>query len=162
MDRVKIINELENYFSIHELVDKQVFETFGATAWQFFDTDTLHVLLVIREGLGKSIHINNWKWNGNYQERGLRTNVGTICKRATNRGKLYLSGHVLGKAFDFKVDGMKSEDVRHWIDDNQNLFDDNVKIRLEHIKLSTGRPITWVHFDTKFLDKNPKIYWFNV
>jgi len=160
MTRIEIIDKLQNYFGIYELVDRQVFETFGATSWQFFDTDTLHTLLVIREGLGKPIHINNWKWNGNYQERGLRTNVGTISRRATNRGKMYLSGHVLGKAFDFKVEGMKSEDVRHWIEDNQELLP--TKIRLEHIKLKTGRPITWVHFDTKFLDKNPKVYWFNV
>lgn len=160
MTRNEIIDKLSNYFGVYELVDKQVFETFGETAWQFFDTEALHTLLVIREGINKPIDINNWKWGGNYQERGLRTNVGNISKRATNRGKLYLSGHVLGKAFDFKIKGMKSEDVRFWIDDNQDLLP--CKIRLEHIKLKTGNPISWVHFDVKQLQKNPKVYWFNV
>lgn len=160
MTRVQIIDGLQKYFGIYELVDKQVFETFGETAWQFFDTDTLHTLLVIREGIGKPIDINNWKWNGQYQERGLRTNVGRISKKKTALNRLYLSGHVLGKAFDFKIKGMVSEDIRTWIKDNADLLP--VKIRLEHIKLSTGKPITWVHFDTKFLDKNPKVYFFNI
>lgn len=160
MTRPEIIDGLQKYFGIYELVDKHVFNTFGETSWQFFDTDTLHVLLVIREGIGKPIDINNWKWNGQYQERGLRTNIGAITKKKTLQGRLYLSGHLLGKAFDFKIQGMKSDDVRTWIVDNQDIMP--CKVRLENMKLSTGKTISWVHFDTKFLDKNPKIYLFNV
>lgn len=162
MTRKEIIDGLSKYFGIYELVDKQVYETFGETAWQFLETEALHVLLVIRVGIGKPIDVNNWKWGGGYQERGLRTNVGSISSEKTRQGRLYLSGHVLGNAFDFKIQGMKSDDVRQWIVDNQDLFDDDVKIRLENIKLSTGKTISWVHFDTKYLDRNPKIYLFNV
>jgi len=160
MTRVEIIDGLQKYFGIFELVDKKVYNTFGETSWQFFDTDTLHVLLVIREGIGKPIDINNWKWNGQYQERGLRTNIGYITKKKTLKGKLYLSGHVLGKAFDFKIQGMNSDDVRKWIVDHQDIIP--CKVRLENMKLSTGKTISWVHVDTKFLDKNPKVYLFNI
>ena len=160
MTRPEIIDNLANYFGVYELVDKQTYDKFGEGSWQFFDTDTLHVLLIIREGIGKPIDINNWYWGGAYDERGLRTNVCDIVSKKTRANRLYLSGHVLGKAIDFKVKGMESEDVRHWIQDNEDLFP--CKIRLEWKKLSTGKPISWVHYDTKFLDKNPKIYWFNV
>ena len=160
MTRVEIIDGLVNYFGIYELVDEQTYNRFGEEAWQFFDTDTLHVLLIIREGIDKPIDINNWKWGGVYDERGLRTNVCDIVSRKTRANKLYLSGHVLGKAIDFKVKGMKSEDVRHWIQDNEDLFP--CKIRLEHIKTKTGNPISWVHYDTKHISDKPKIYWFNV
>lgn len=160
MTRIEIIEDLSKYFAIYELVDKLTYERFGNSAWQFFNTDTLHVLLIIREGIGKPIAINDWFWGGQYDERGLRTNLCPIVIAKTKANKLYLSGHVLGNAIDFKIKGMDSEVVRNWIIKNQSLFP--CKIRLEHIALATGKPITWVHFDTKFEDVNPKIYLFNV
>jgi hypothetical protein len=160
MTRVEIINRVSKYFAIYELVDKQTYERFGERSWQFFDTDTLHCLLLIREGINKPIDVNNWFWDGLYDERGLRTNLCEIVKSKTNANKLYLSGHVMGKAIDFKISGMDSEDVRKWIIDNEDIFP--CKLRLEHKKLSTGKPISWVHFDTYQLDSNAKIYLFNV
>ena len=44
-------------------------------------------------------------------------NLCSIVQAKTRKEILYLSGHVLGKAFDFKVKGMDSEDVRKWIID---------------------------------------------
>ena len=114
----------------------------------------------MRIGIGKQFYINNWFWGGQYSERGLRTNLGAICKGKTMNNRLYLSGHVLGKAFDFKVKGMDSEDVRKWIQAHESKLP--CKIRLEHIMNSTGKPITWVHFDTKWETKNPQVYLFNV
>lgn len=160
MTRKEIIKGLKKYFATHEVVDKLTLDRFGDEAWQFFDTDTLHTLLVLREGINKPFDINNWYWNGQYDERGLRTNICDIVKRKTLKGSLYLSGHVLGKAFDFKVKGMDSEDVRNWI--KAHADDLPCKIRLEHIMLSTGKPISWCHFDTKYKEKNPKVYFFNV
>lgn len=160
MTRKEIIEGLKKYFAAHELVDKQTHDRFGDESWQFFDTDTLHTLLVLREGINKPFDINNWFWGGQYSERGLRTNLGSICKGKTLSNRLYLSGHVLGKAFDFKVKGMDSEDVRNWIKANESILP--CKIRLEHIMNSTGKPITWVHFDTKYIESKPKVYFFNV
>jgi len=160
MKRSEIIEGLKKYFAAHELVDKQTYTAFGDESWQFFDTDTLHTLLVLREGIDKPFDINNWFWGGNYDERGLRTNLSDIVKGKNKKNSLYLSGHVLGKAFDFKVKGMDSEDVRKWIQAHESKLP--CKIRLEHIMNSTGKPITWVHFDTKWETKNPTVYLFNV
>ena len=153
MNRNEIISDLEQYFHKFELVDVPTFNKYGARSWQFFDTNILHVLLIIRQGIGKPIIVNDWKDGGIYEERGLRTNIGQICKNKTQLGKLYLSGHVLGKAFDFKVKGMDSSDVRKWIFDNKDLMP--CKVRLEN-------NVSWVHIDTKYLRGNPKIYIFDV
>jgi len=160
MTRQEIITGLKNYFCIEELVDKLVFDKYGEKAWMFFDTDLLHTIWIIRKHLDKSITINNWKWGGKFDERGLRYNLNYIVKQKTIAGKMYLSMHLFGKAIDFDVEGMTAEEVRDWIVDNSNLF--RCKIRLEWKYSKTGKPITWVHLDTRAEDKNPKVYRFNI
>ena len=102
MNRFEIISRLKRYFKIYELVDKPTYEKYKEDAWQFFDTDTLHCLLIIREGINDSCVINDWFWGGKFSQSGLRTNLGSIFKRYFLKLILYLSGHVLGKAFDLK------------------------------------------------------------
>lgn len=153
MNRDQIIEKLQHYFKIYELVDSRTYDTYGDDAWQFFETNILHVMLIIREGINKPIIVNTWITGGIYDERGLRTNLCEIVVDKTNDNKLYLSGHVLGVAIDFKVKGISSDDVRQWIVDNQDLFP--CKVRLEN-------NVTWVHIDTKYLKRNPKIYLFDV
>lgn len=163
MKREYVLNRIKKYFSAYELVDEATYRKFGESSWQFFETNTLHVLLLIREGIGKPMIVNNWKWQKGgtiFDERGLRTNISSIVKGKTDRGILYLSGHVLGNAIDFHINGMESEKVRDWIVENESIFP--CKIRLEHINTRTGKPINWVHFDTKHEEDNPKIYLFNV
>lgn len=160
MNRQIIEQRLRQYFQFHELVDKQTYETFGDNSWQFFDTDTLHSLLILREGINLPFEVNDWYWGGRYDERGLRTNICDIVYKKTIKKRLYLSGHVLGKAFDFKVKGMNSDDVRQWAVDNGDLFP--CKLRFENINSATGKTITWVHFDTKYIESKPKIYLFNI
>lgn len=160
MTRETIIAELKDDFIIQELVDEVTYTNFGDDSWQFFDTDTLHTLLVLRKGINLPFEINNWYWGGVYDERGLRTNISEIVYGKTIKKKLYLSGHVLGKAFDFKVKGMSSDDVRQWAVDNADLFP--CKVRFENINSATGKSISWVHFDTKSIDSNTKIYLFNI
>jgi hypothetical protein len=158
LKRSEIIAGLKNYFAAHEVVDKQTYNKFRDESWQFFDTETLHTLLVLREGIDKPFDINNWFWGGSYDERGLRTNLSDIVKGKNRKNILYLSGHVLGKAFDFKVRGMDSEDVRNWIVAHSDEMP--CKIRLEHHL--NGKPISWVHFDTKWETKNPHVYLFDI
>lgn len=158
MNRNEIISDLEQYFEKYELVDVLTYNKYGEKSWQFFDTNILYVLLLIRTGINRQITVNNWKWGGIYQERGLRTNLSKITRGKTKDNQLYLSAHIMAKAFDFKVKDMDSEDVRMWIVKNQSIFP--CKIRLEHKK--NGIPITWVHIDTKYLSSNPKVYLFDV
>ncbi len=109
--------------------------------------------MIIRENLGREIYVNNWDSGGEFDERGLRSNVQEILKGKTLKGLLYLSGHILGKAVDFDVKGMKAEEVRQWIVDNAELF--TFKIRLE-------AGVNWVHIDVFYEEENPKIYLFEV
>lgn len=164
MTREEILNSIQTYFDIYELVDKTVYEQYGDRAWKFIDTDLLHVMLVIRVGIGKPIYANNWKTAKPtdiiFDERGLRTNICDIVMDKTNKGMLYLSGHVHGKALDFDVSGMDPEEVRKWILQYEDLLP--CKVRLEHINTKTGKPITWVHLDTIWEAHNPKIYMFNI
>ena len=152
--RKDIIKNLKSYFAIKELVDNEVFALYGEEAWQFFTTDILETLLFIREGLAKPITINN---GTNFTQRGLRTNQSPLVKTKT---KIYLSAHILGRAFDLDVAGMGAEEVRSWLFDNKDKLPH--PIRLEHINSKTKQPITWVHIDTIDNNKGQKVYFFNV
>ena len=120
------MSNIKDYFKIEELVDKTVFEKYGETAWKFIDKDLLACLLVVREGIGFPMTINNWKWGGTFSQRGLRHNMSELVKKKT---KLYLSAHIFGKAVDFDVQGMDAVEVRKWIVANADKFP--CKIRLE-------------------------------
>ncbi len=148
-----ILRRIKRYFKIYELVGKETYEVHGERAWRFLDTRLLRALLIVREGLGKGIIANNWHGGGRFDERGLRTNVQGIFKGYFKKKKLYLSAHVMGKAVDFDVIGMKAEAVREWIVMNQGRFP--FKIRLEN-------NVNWVHIDVIHEDKNPKVYLFDV
>ena len=146
---------IKEYFCIEELVDKAVFDKYGNSAWKFLDETILETLLVIREGLGKPISVNNWKYGGKFSQRGLRHNMSSLVK---NKKRIYLSAHIFGKAFDFGVTGMSAVDVRKWIVENEDLFP--FKIRLE--RNMNGKPISWVHVDTMSDESKPKVYQFDV
>tara|TARA_R110002020_G_scaffold328548_4_gene544480 strand:- start:48 stop:524 length:477 start_codon:yes stop_codon:yes gene_type:complete len=158
MSRYEIIKKVKQYFTIQELVGRETFAKHGQRSFKFLSTDILETLLILREATGKKITINSWKWGGTFSQRGLRSNVQGIFKSKTNNGRLYLSGHVLGKAFDLDVEGMTAPEVRTWIKANQQLFPH--KIRLERNKGS--EPINWVHIDTMNEEHNPHIYEFDV
>jgi hypothetical protein len=164
MNRDCIISELKNYFDVREFVDPRTYKKHGEGSWQFLNTDLLNVVLFARKGIDKPFTANNWHYakQGNviYTQRGIRTNVCQIVKKKTKKDILYLSGHPLGMALDFKVKGMPSDDVRQWFVDNAD--DLPCKIRLENRVLKTGKTITWVHLDVKHLSRNPKVYLFNI
>jgi hypothetical protein len=151
MDRKEILKRIKEYFGLHELVGNKVLKKYGADAWQFLETDALHCLLVVRRGLEKPIMVNTPRM----QQRGLRHNKSAMVIKKKG---IYLSPHCLGKAFDFNVKGMKSEQVRRWIIENAVLFP--CKIRLEHKK--KGKSISWVHLDTYYKENNVKVYLFDV
>lgn len=132
------------YFKAYELVDKEVYDKFGEDSLRFFDTRLLETLDWIREELGLPIYINNWKnWKGGifFDERGLRHNRSDLVKP---KKRIYLSGHVLGKAADFDVKGMTAQEVRDWLELN--------KERLPYpIRIEVG--VNWVHIDVATLGK---------
>ncbi len=154
----EIYSEVAKFFDIKELVSPLVHKIHGERAWKFLCPRALETLLIIRINIDKSITVNDWAWGGKFTQRGLRSNLGYIFLKMFKRGKLYLSAHVLGRAFDFDVKGMTAIEVRQWIVDNEKLFPH--KLRLEW-KMK-GKEIRWVHLDLIWEKKNPHIYKFNV
>jgi hypothetical protein len=149
------MKKITDYFCIEELVDKMVFDKYGQAAIKFIDKDILACLLVIREGIGFPMTVNNWKWGGRFSQRGLRHNMSALVK---NKKRVYLSAHIFGKAFDFDVQGMTAVEVRKWIVENADLFP--CKVRLE--RNMNEKPISWVHIDTMSDGSKPKVYQFDV
>ena len=147
----EILNGVKKYFAIHEFVGRYAFKKYNEGAWKFLDFRLLWALYIIRTNLNRKITINNWFWGGQFSQRGLRSNLQQIFSGYFKRLKLYLSGHVMGKAIDFDVEGMTASEVRLWIIENEHLFPFN--IRLE-------RGVSWVHLDVFYDSSKPKIYVF--
>lgn len=144
MTREEILKEIKLYFSLDELVCDHVLSRFGERAWDFLDTDALHVLLVLRRDIFKRpIYINS----KTAHQRGLRCN---LCQLVKEKKVPYMSPHPQGKAYDLTIPGLKAEAARQKIKENAELLP--VPIRLE-------KNVSWVHFDTRNYT-NQKVYEF--
>ena len=144
MEKRDVITALKDFFEIEELVCRDVYSRFGEKAWQFFDRDTLHCLLITRRDvLQTPMTINNWaKWNSgepSYDERGLRCNLCELTFTKTIKQQLYMSAHCNGAGFDFTTKRLSAEECRRIIKENIHLSP--CRIRLE-------KGVSWVHLDT--------------
>lgn len=133
MNRNAIINSLKSYFSVEELVCDHTYKKWGEASWQFLDTNFLHCLLIIR----RDILQKPMSCNGNaIKQRGLRCN---LCPIVKEKGTVYLSSHILGKAGDFTISGMSAEEARQKIKDSASMLPCNVRIE---------GGVSWLHIDT--------------
>ena len=154
----EIYKEIKFYFSAKEFVGRRVYKKYGERSWKFICPRLLHTILVIRIAADAAMTINNWASGGKFSQRGLRSNLSQIFYRMFQRKKLYLSGHVLGRAVDFDIKGMTAPEVRQWLKGMHKELP--YKIRLEN-KMN-GKQINWVHLDMIWEEKNPKVYLFNI
>lgn len=131
------------YFGIKELVSPIVYEKWGGQAWMFFDPLILMDADIIRETWGRAIIINNWASGGTLKQCGLRSNLDQIVKDKTKANSLYLSGHVLGCAFDFH-DSLGDNSKLH-----SHIHNLGAHKKLKRIKRleSFSKTPTWVHGD---------------
>lgn len=137
MTRNELISKLKKNFDIRELVCPHCYKKFGEGSWQFLSTELLSTLYKLRyEIFQQPIIINNWHKGGKYDERGLRCNM---CSIVNGKKSVYLSAHCLGKAIDFNVGKLKSEEVFPVIKYNAHRFD--YPIRVE--RGTNG----WTHID---------------
>ena len=133
MSRSETITALKQYFKVKELVCPHTYQRYGENAWQFLSTCYLETLLVVREQiLAAPMYCNT----SNLNQRGLRCN---LCPIVSNKQSLYLSAHILGKAGDFTVRGLTTEEARNKIIQNAHLLP--YPIRME-------KNVTWLHIDT--------------
>lgn len=144
--RSEIIKELHKYFQISELVCEHTHSKWGERAWQFLDTDYLHVLLVLRRDILQVPMTCN---HDGANQRGLRCNM---CEIVKEKDRNYLSSHVLGKAGDFTCKGLTAQQARERIKANAHLLPCN--IRLED-------KVSWLHFDVlPQFGMTDKVYFF--
>ena len=132
LDREQIIRDLHKYFQIRELVCEHTHSKWGERAWQFLDTNYLACLLVIRRDILQLPMTCN---HDGASQRGLRCNR---CELVRDKGSVYLSSHVLGKAGDFTVQGITAQEARSRIRNMAHLLP--CPIRMEG-------GVSWLHFD---------------
>ena len=138
MTRNQLISKLKQNFDIKELVCPHCYNKFKENAWQFLSTELLSILYTLRYIIfNKPITINNWHKSGQFSQRGLRCNV---CELVKGKNVIYLSAHLLGKAIDFNVQGLTSDEVNQTIRNNTDKFE--YPIRLE------SNTDGWSHIDT--------------
>ena len=138
---------ISKYFKIQELVSKSVYDKYGDKCWEFINPKIITFLDRLRKDLDKPITVNNWVWGGTLEQRGLRTNLDELVKDKTEKGTLYISQHILGKAVDFNVKDLSSEEVYKEILKNKNKF--YLISRIENIDSTPN----WVHIDCANTDK---------
>lgn len=147
MERTEILDEIKHFFDVDELVCNHTLARHSNKSWNFLDTMYLWCLLVIRRDiLRKPMYCNNHS-AGQYQ-RGLRCNM---CQLVKDKNRVYLSGHIFGKAGDFTVVGMTAEEAREKIKEFQHLLP--CPIRLEE-------GVSWLHFDVMPNDDGVKVFEF--
>jgi hypothetical protein len=137
-------------FRLFEFVCPEVYNKFGDMAWQFFDEKVVITLDWVRRTLNKPIIVNTWHEGGEFDERGLRCIQCKIVRDKCMQGQVYVSPHILGKAFDFDVQGMDAAEVRVWLAANKDKIP--YAIRLEN-------NVNWVHLDCE--DTGVKVQIFN-
>ena len=148
-----------NNFKEYEFVGEESYELHGDKCIQEMDKellvfiDALHPALSDHFGQKVSIIINDWKWGGRFDDRGLRNPCYYGSMEAFDSSR---SMHKYGSALDFDVyvDGKRIDPnvIRGWI--------------INHRDLPWVYPITfieegvnWVHVDTRPTDNNLLIVW---
>lgn len=144
MKRSELIGKVRKYFSIDELVCEHTLERFGDGAWKFISTPALETLLVLRTKILKVPMTINTQ---TAHQRGLRCN---ICPLVKEKKTQYLSGHVLGCAFDVLCKDMTAAQMRSLIVQNKDLLPYS-------IRMEAG--VSWLHFDL-LTDSDDKITFF--
>lgn len=137
--------------SVKEVVCPHMFEKYGDNAIKFLDRDLIAVLDIIRNKILKCPIVIN---NGTWKQRGFRCNICQLVADKTKAGKMYLSGHNLGKACDFSCSKYTVVQIHEMIKKNADLLP--CKIRLES---SIDAP-TWVHVDIMTYGQKDKVYVF--
>ncbi|MEI7524581.1 MAG: hypothetical protein WCJ95_09645 [Mariniphaga sp.] len=149
-----MIEELNRYFDIRELVCKETYAKYGATAWQFFRPQLLETMLVLRRDILKTaMTVNNWSVGGSFSQRGLRCNLCQIVRDNSSKGLIYLSAHCEGAAIDFDTKIFTAEQLRGIIADHADLLPHPVRLE-EHVN--------WCHIDVYDSGSGKKVTYFTI
>ena len=134
--------EFEKYFDVEEIASKYVCEKMKKEEiYSLFDEKLKAVIMWLRIQIGRPIYANDWKWGGDFSQRGYRTNDDPVCKKQKFAPK---SAHFEGKALDFDISGMRAETVREWIRQHKD--------EAPHpFRVEAG--VNWLHIDVRGMVK---------
>jgi len=125
------------YFAIHELVPKQVFQARGERAWQLLDERLLITLDRLRERYG-AMTVNNWYWGKEREWSGLRTKDSPYYSP--------YSQHTFGRAADCLFMKASAEAVRK---DMLAAPDDQTFELVGSLEMG----VSWLHVDVRNCDR---------
>ncbi len=125
-------------FSLEEFVPRDIYSVYGDRAIIFLDKRLILLMQRIRDHVGKTITINNWKDGGQFNNRCFRMPDTTVG------GKL--SQHKFGRASDFNVEGMGDDETDQMIIDNFAIFKDYGLTTIENPLFTKG----WSHIDIRW------------
>jgi hypothetical protein len=140
------------HFDLQEICCPHVYEKYGQFAWNFYDIRGIILINTIRDRIGKAVFVNDYEIHGELTQRGLRCPECQIVKDYAEKGILYMSGHVLAKAYDFTVQGLVAEEVRTWLIQHANWWP-------YPFRLESG--VSWAHLDLLTSGENGKVILFN-
>lgn len=120
------------YFTVDELVSKEVYELLGDEAIKLFDPKALEVLEDVREILDVPLICNNWRSGGSRDDCGYRD-----LKCSVGASK---SAHKTGQAFDLVSNVLSANEMRNRIQLCAHMLRHN-------IRMEDG--VNWLHIDVK-------------
>ena len=116
------------HFDIREFVPKPIYDQYGANSIWFIDHRLIEGAEWLRAHFNAPIIINNWHTGGKFQERGFRVPTTTTGAR--------LSQHKFGRAIDFNVQGMTSDQVAKDLIDSGHIEERAIspRLRIRHLR----------------------------
>lgn len=120
------------YFTVEELVSKEVYELLGDEAIKLFDPKAIEVLEDVREILNVPLICNNWASGGSRDDCGYRD---LKCSIGASK-----SAHKTGQAFDLVSNVLSANEMRNRIQLCAHMLRHN-------IRMEDG--VNWLHIDVK-------------
>lgn len=124
------------HFAAYEVVPEHVYAQRGDKSFQLIDDRLLVMADYLRDTFG-SITINDYKWGGNNQWRGLRT--------ADSPYYSPYSQHSFGRALDLIFKDITAEEVRRWLKGNAEVWSAATGIT----SVTCEEEVSWLHIDLR-------------
>ena len=139
MTRTQLLTRIKAHFCIQELVTPERYEARKDDAWNDLPTDSLRMLLSVREAWGKPIIVNNWHTKGALKNCGLRD---------SNLVGAKFSGHLLGLCYDLHVIGDMKEHILFYNFCKENYLQFGIT-EIENAKATITKNGKWIHISCR-------------
>ena len=134
------MGQIRKNFDVREFVPRHIWQQYGQKSRWFLDPRMLDLAQFYRDYFGAPVHVNTWAtgWlDSAWELRGFRP-------PRTDTGAEY-SQHKFGRAFDCNVKGIRPDEVRRHILEDQETFMEAGLTTLEDGSIAD----TWIHSDVR-------------